>query len=66
MWNNILEQGRSEIIIWCMRIAWWITKVVNTHPEYVMLIAFPLQQWLHEKAPLLRYTLLATGDATGI
>jgi len=24
--------------------------------EYVMLIAFPLQQWLHERASMLRYT----------
>jgi len=44
MGNNILEQGRSQMIIRCMRIACWITKATNTHFEYVMLIAFPLQQ----------------------
>jgi len=33
-----------------MRIAYCITKAVNTHSECVILIAFPLQQWLHEWA----------------
>ena len=35
---------------WRMRIACWITKDTNTHTEYVMLIAFPLQERLHECA----------------
>jgi len=30
----------------------------NTHSEYVMVIAFPLQQWLHERASLLPYSTL--------
>ena len=42
--------------IWRMRIAYWIPKATNTHSQYVILIAFPLQQWLHERASLLRYT----------
>jgi len=25
-------------------------KAINTHSEYVILIAFPLQQWLQENA----------------
>ena len=29
----------------------------NTHAEYVILIAFPLQQWLHESAPMVIRTL---------
>ena len=37
-----------------MRILCWIPKATNTHSEYVMLIAFPLQQWLHEGASKLR------------
>ena len=41
-----------------MRIACWIPKATNTHSEYVILIAFPLQQWLHELASVLRYTYL--------
>jgi hypothetical protein len=39
-----------------MRIPCWITKNKNTHSEYVIIIAFPLQQWLHERASKLRYT----------
>ena len=39
-----------------MRIACWIPKVTNLHSEYVVLIAFPLQQWLHERASMLGYT----------
>ena len=36
-----------------------IPKATNTLSEYVILIAFPLQQWLHERAELLRYTCIA-------
>jgi len=25
MWKNIVEPGRPQMIIWCMRIACWIT-----------------------------------------
>jgi len=43
-----------------MRIACWIFKATNTHSQYVILIAFPLQQWLHERASLSRYTYIST------
>jgi hypothetical protein len=39
--------------IWRIRIAWWITKVTDTHSEYVILIGFPLQQWLRESSSML-------------
>jgi hypothetical protein len=42
-----------------MRIACWLTKATDTHSEYVTLIAFLLQQWLHEHASLLRCTYIA-------
>jgi len=46
--------------IWRKRIARWITKAINTHPEYVILIAFPLQQWLQQRASMyVRYTFIA-------
>jgi hypothetical protein len=32
-----------------------IDIATNTHSEYVILIAFPLQQWLHKRAAILRY-----------
>ena len=35
---------------WRMRIAYWINKAIHTHThsEYIIIIAFPLQQWLVE------------------
>ena len=55
MWKNIVESGRPQMTIWRMRIAYWIPKATNTLSEYVIFIAFLLQQWLHERAPALRY-----------
>jgi hypothetical protein len=34
----------------------WITKATQAHSEYVILLAFPLQQCLHERASMLHYT----------
>jgi len=44
--------------IWRMHILCWITKATNTNSKYVILISFPLQQWLHESALMLRYTYI--------
>jgi hypothetical protein len=44
--------------IWRMRIACWIPQTTDTHSEYVILIAFPLQQWLHERASMLHNSIL--------
>jgi len=38
--------------IWRMRSAYRIPKSISTHTEYVILIAFLLQQWLRERASL--------------
>ena len=59
MWKNIVERGRPQMTIWRMRITCWISKATNTHSEYVILTVFPLQQWLHERASMLRYTYIA-------
>ena len=40
--------------IWCMCIACWIP-----HSEYVTLVAFPLQRWLHKCGSVLHYTYIA-------
>jgi hypothetical protein len=42
-----------------MRISCWIPKPAITLSEYVILIAFPLQQWLYERASVLHYTHIA-------
>jgi hypothetical protein len=47
-WKNILQPGTL--------IACWTRKATNAHSECVILIAFPLQQWLHERATMLRFT----------
>jgi len=44
--------------IWRMRIGCWLAKATNTHSEKVIIIALPLQQWLHKRASLLRYTYI--------
>jgi len=59
MWKRIVQPARPQTKMWRMRIACWIPKVTNTHSEYVILIAFKLQQWLHESASMLRYTYIA-------
>ena len=56
MWKNIVEPRRPQITIWRMRIACWVTKATDTPSQYIMLIAFPTQQWLHERVSVLRYT----------
>jgi len=50
-------QDTDGNIIRLMRFACWITKATATHSEYVILIVFfPRQQWLQERAFMLRYT----------
>jgi hypothetical protein len=45
--DNVEEYGR----VW---------QATDTHSEYVILIAVPRQQWLHERASMLRYTYIAS------
>ena len=41
-----------------MGLACRITKATNTFSQYLMFIALPLQQWLHERALMLHYTYI--------
>jgi hypothetical protein len=59
MLENTVEPERPQMTMRCMRIACWIPKSTNTHSEYITLIAFPLQQRLHERDSMLRYTYIA-------
>jgi hypothetical protein len=45
--------------IWRMRIAPWIPKATDTQSSYVIPIAFPLRQWLHQGVSVLRCTYSA-------
>jgi len=42
-----------------MRIGRWIPKAKDTHSKYLILTAFRRQQWLRERASLLRHTYSA-------
>jgi len=59
VWKNIAEPDRLQTTIWRIHTACWIPKATNTHSEYVILIAFPLQQWLHNLTSMLHYTYIA-------
>jgi hypothetical protein len=55
MWKNIVEPGRPHIA--CALHAGYLR--LHPHSQYVILMAFPLQQWLHECASVLRCTYIA-------
>ena len=71
LWDTVgkkpAEPGRPQMTIWRMRIACCITEATNVHSEYIILIAFRLQQWLREPASVLElvWNLVAHGDAPG-
>jgi len=52
-------QATDDNITWRKHITCWIPKATNTHSECIILISFPLQQWLHERASLLRCMYIA-------
>jgi hypothetical protein len=54
-WKNIVE---LQMTTWLMRIACRIPEATKAHSKFVILIAFPLQQWMHEDASVLRYTYI--------
>ena len=70
MWKkNIVEPDRPQMTVWHNCFACWICKAANTHSEYVIFIAFPLQQYLRERASVLRctntaFSLLFDGQVT--
>jgi len=59
MWGNTVQPGRTQVTNWRMRIACCIPKATNTQWEYLVFIASPLQQCLHERALMLHYTHVA-------
>jgi hypothetical protein len=59
LWDNVekcgtARQATDDNITRRMRFACWITKATDTHSEYVILIVFPRQHWLRERASILR------------
>jgi hypothetical protein len=65
LWDNVKKYGTAgqatdDSIILRMRIASLITKPTDTHSKYVIIIAFPRQQWLRERVSMLRCTYIAS------
>ena len=54
MWKNIVQTSRQQLTIWRMHIAFWLPTAAKSPSEYVTFIAFALQKWLHERAPVFR------------
>ena len=48
MWENNVQATDDNT-------AQALCVLTDTHSEYVLLIAFPLQEWLHEHVPMLRF-----------
>jgi hypothetical protein len=59
LWGNVdkygtARQAADDMIIRPTCFACWISKATDTYSEYVTLTAFPRQQWLSERASVLR------------
>ena len=59
MWKKYFRAGQATDVYGACALRAVYVKTTDTHSEYVILIAFPVQQWLHERASLLRYTYFA-------
>jgi hypothetical protein len=53
MAQYIVDPDGPQMTIRRMHIACWVIKATETHSEYVIHTACPLQQWLHERASCL-------------
>jgi hypothetical protein len=58
-WKNIAGPKRPQMTILPIFTACWRAKSTNTHSKYVIQSAFPLQQWLGERASIFRPTYVA-------
>jgi hypothetical protein len=59
MWKNIVQPDRLQKTTWGMRISRCIPKATNSYSQYVILISFPLKQWLHKRTSVLCYMQVA-------
>ena len=42
-------QATDDNTIRCVLFACWVTKAIDTHSEYVIIIVLPWQRWLRER-----------------
>jgi hypothetical protein len=55
MWKNIVEPGRTHRVQYGAYDLRAGKLRLQTRSEYLILVAFPRQQWLRERAPTLLY-----------
>jgi hypothetical protein len=48
------RQDAEHNIIRPIQFAYWLNNATDPHSAYIILIAFPRQQWFHERALMLR------------
>jgi hypothetical protein len=60
MWKYIEQPDRPQVTIRRMHFACWITKAKDTCWEYIIIIAFPVQQCLSERALVLHLQVHCT------
>jgi hypothetical protein len=56
MWKEYgrARHGTQRIIIRWIRFTYWLDESIGTHSEYVKLIAFSRQQYLHNRTTMLQ------------
>ena len=59
MYKKAVQPDRPQMAIRRKRAECWLPQTTNTHSEYVIIIVFPMQQWLQERASVLRYAYIA-------
>jgi hypothetical protein len=57
--EKFVEPNRRHMTIGHMIIACLIPNATDTNTEYVTILAFPLQKWLHKCASLSYYVYVA-------
>jgi hypothetical protein len=53
MWKNTVEWSRPQMTKWRMRKVCWIPQSTNTHSQYAIFPAFPLQRYVKRTKPVL-------------
>jgi hypothetical protein len=68
MWERTVQPDRptDTNIIQRMSFECWITMATNTGSEYVILVAFPRQQWLRERASKSRFNVPCFSPTTPV
>ena len=58
-WENVEKYVRAQQVTGDNKAyAHFMLEATDAHSQYVTLIAFPLQQWLHTRASILRNTYI--------